>query len=171
MTRVVDDFQMNVPDDFPTAQEDLGAECAKSLALSELTCLSTPEIEGEEETHADLTCPIAAFDVRPLPSSQSQETGGDVDCKGYSKSTVKVLAIIRRDLQPTHDGQQPTMSFARMSQKASRWAASAFFFELLVLGTRDCIKLTQSAAFENIQIQAKPKLWEQGGSVASTMSL
>ncbi|KAI5986010.1 Rec8 like protein-domain-containing protein [Pisolithus marmoratus] len=171
MTGVVDDFQMNVPDDFPTAQEDLGAERAKSLAPSELTRLSTPGIEGEEETHADLTCPIAAFDIRPLPSSQSQETGGDVDRKGHSKNTVKALAIIRRDLQPTHDGQQPAMSFARMSQKASRRAASALFFELLVLGTRDCIKLTQSAAFENIKIQAKPKLWEQGGSVASAMSL
>ncbi|KAI6137801.1 Rec8 like protein-domain-containing protein [Pisolithus thermaeus] len=171
MTGVVDDFQMNVPDDFPTAQEDLGAERAKSLALSELTRLSMPGIEGEEETHADLTCPIAAFDVRPLPSSQSQEAGRDVDRKGYSKNTIKALAVIRRDLQPTHDGQQPAMSFARISQEASRRAASAFFFELLVLGTRDCIKLTQSAAFENIKIQAKPKLWEQGGSVASAMSL
>ncbi|KAI6045908.1 Rec8 like protein-domain-containing protein [Pisolithus marmoratus] len=170
MTGVVDDFQMNVPDDFPTAQEDLGAERAKSLAPSELTRLSTPGIEGEEETHANLTCTIAAFDVRPLPSSQSQETGGDVDRKGYSKNTVKALAIICRDLQPTHDGQQPAMSFARMSQKASRRAVSAFFFELLVLGMHDCIKLTQRAAFENIKIQAKPKLWEQGGSIASAMS-
>lgn len=96
---------------------------------------------------------------------------GDVDSKGYSKNTVKALALIRRDLQPAHGGQEPVMSFARMSQKASRRAASAFFFELLVLGTRDCIKLTQSAAFENIEIRATPKLWEQSGSVASAVSL
>ncbi|KAI6105275.1 Rec8 like protein-domain-containing protein [Pisolithus croceorrhizus] len=171
MTRVVDDFQMNVPDDFPMAQEDLGAERAKSLALSELTHLSTPGIEGEEETHADPTCPIAAFDIRPLPSSQSQEMGGDFDRKGYRKNTVKALAIICRDLQPMHDGQQPAMSFTRMSQKASQWAVSMFFFELRVLGTCDCIKLTQSAAFKNIKIQAKPKLWEKGSSIASAMSL
>ncbi|KIK27723.1 hypothetical protein PISMIDRAFT_674633 [Pisolithus microcarpus 441] len=172
MTGAVDDFQMNVPDEFPMAQEDLGAQRAKSLAPSELTRLSTPGIEGEEEeSYADLTCPIAAFDVRPLPSSQSQEMDGDVDSKGYSKNTVKALALIRRDLQPAHGGQEPVMSFARMSQKASRRAASAFFFELLVLGTRDCIKLTQSAAFENIEIRATPKLWEQSGSVASAVSL
>ncbi|KAI6104497.1 Rec8 like protein-domain-containing protein [Pisolithus croceorrhizus] len=171
MTRVVDDFQMNVPDDFPMAQEDLGAERAKSLALSELTHLSTPGIEGEEETHADPTCPIAAFDIRPLPSSQSQEMGGDFDRKGYRKNTIKALAIICRDLQPMHDGQQPAMSFTRMSQKASQWAASMFFFELRVLGMRNCIKLTQSAAFKNIKIQAKPKLWEKGSSIASAMSL
>ncbi|KAI6021418.1 Rec8 like protein-domain-containing protein [Pisolithus microcarpus] len=142
MTGAVDDFQMNVPDEFPMAQEDLGAQPWPHLSL---TRLSTPGIEGEEEeSYADLTCPIAAFDVRPLPSSQSQEMDGDVDSKGYSKNTVKALALI---------------------------PASAFFFELLVLGTRDCIKLTQSAAFENIEIRATPKLWEQSGSVASAVSL
>ncbi|KAI6040325.1 Rec8 like protein-domain-containing protein [Pisolithus marmoratus] len=172
MTGVVDDFQMDVPDEFPMAQVDLGAERAKSVAPSELTRLSTPGVDGEEEeTYADLACPIAAFDIRPLPSSQSQETDGDVDSKGYSKNTVKALAIIRRELQPMHDRQEPVMSFAKMAQKASRRAASAFFFELLVLGTRDCIQLSQSAAFENIEIQAKPRLWEQGGSIVSGMSL
>ena len=40
------------------------------------------------------------------------------------------------------------MSFAEMSQKATRRAASAFSFELLVLGTRDCIKLSQNSPFE-----------------------
>ncbi|KAI6157783.1 Rec8 like protein-domain-containing protein [Pisolithus tinctorius] len=173
MTGVVDDFQMDVPGEFPTAQEDLRVERARSVAPSELTRLSTPGVEGEEEeSYADLTCPIAAFDVRPLPSTQSQETDGDTDSKGYSKNTVKALAIIRKELQPGHDnGQAAVMSFSKMAQKASRRAASAFFFELLVLGTRDCIKLSQSTAFENIEIRAKPRLWEQGGSIASAMSL
>jgi cohesin complex subunit SCC1 len=44
--------------------------------------------------------------------------------------------------------------------KASRRAASSFFFELLVLGTRDCIQLSQAKPFENIEIRAKGKLWE-----------
>ena len=51
--------------------------------------------------------------------------------------------------------------------QASRRAASAFFFELLVLGTRDCIKLTQSKAFENIEIRGKAKLWESFGDQAA----
>ena len=45
------------------------------------------------------------------------------------------------------------MSFAEMSQKATRRAASAFSFELLVLGTRDCIKLSQNLPFENIEVR------------------
>ena len=34
------------------------------------------------------------------------------------------------------------------------------FFEMLILGSRDCIKLDQKKPYEDISIQAKPKLWE-----------
>lgn len=44
--------------------------------------------------------------------------------------------------------------------QASRRAAASFFFELLVLGTKDCVKLHQEAKFENIEVRAKPKMWE-----------
>jgi cohesin complex subunit SCC1 len=44
--------------------------------------------------------------------------------------------------------------------QASRRAAASFFFELLVLGTRDCVKLEQSGSFKDIGIQGKPKLWQ-----------
>ncbi|KAL4078416.1 Rec8 like protein-domain-containing protein [Scleroderma yunnanense] len=166
MTGGVDDFQLEVPGEFPVAQEDLGTDRARSVAPSELTRLSTPAVDGEEgeESYADLTCPIAAFDTRPSQSSQSQETDGDSEGKGYSKNTVKALAVIRQELQPIDNGEGRVMSFAKMSQKASRRAASAFFFELLVLGTRDCIKLSQSSPFDNIEIRAKNKLWEYQGS-------
>ncbi|KAG6329294.1 hypothetical protein ID866_9793 [Astraeus odoratus] len=166
MTGGLDDFQMDIPSEFPTAQEGLRSERARSAAPSELTRLSTPAVEGEEgeESYADLTCPIATFDVRPSQSSQSDEVEGDVEGKGYSKNTVKALGLIRKELQPMNDSEARVMSFARMSQKASRRAASAFFFELLVLGTRDCVKLSQNAPFENIEIRAKDKLWEYQGS-------
>jgi chromatin segregation and condensation protein Rec8/ScpA/Scc1 (kleisin family) len=45
--------------------------------------------------------------------------------------------------------------------QASRRAASAFFFELLVLGTRDTIKLDQSEAFGDVEIRAKDKLFAE----------
>jgi cohesin complex subunit SCC1 len=45
--------------------------------------------------------------------------------------------------------------------QASRRAAASFFFELLVLGTRDCVQLSQAAPFENIEVFAKDKLWER----------
>lgn len=49
---------------------------------------------------------------------------------------------------------------AERSFQASRRAASSFFFELLVLGTRDCIQVSQKTSFADIQIQAKDRLWE-----------
>lgn len=168
----MDDFRMDVGGEFPVAQDQV-AERARSVAPSERSRMSTPAIEAEEgeETYADVSSAIAVFDVRPSQSSQSQESATDAEGKGYSRNTVKALGIIRKDLQPEDDEEEKTISFAQMSHKASRRAASAFFFELLVLGTRDCIKLSQSAAFENIEVRAKDKLWEhqRHGSTAPSV--
>jgi cohesin complex subunit SCC1 len=56
--------------------------------------------------------------------------------------------------------------------QATRRAAAAFFFELLVLGTRDCVQISQSAPFENIEVRQKAKLWERQrhGSMAPSIS-
>lgn len=172
MTGGMDEFQMDVGGEFPVAHDDLGLEPNKSAA-TEQSRSSTPAVDGEgEETYADLTCPIASFDVRPSPT-QAQEAG-DGEGTGYSKNTVKALGIIRKELKPEdrEDDEEHVMSFRRMTEKASRRAASAFFFELLVLGTRDCVKLSQSAAFENIEVRAKDKLWERQrhGSVAPSIA-
>lgn len=165
-----DDFRMDVGGDFPVSHEEVGPERARSVAPSERSRLSTPAVDVEEGegTYADVSSAIAVFDVR---SSQSQESATDGESKGYSRNTVKALGIIRRELQPEDDEQEKTISFAQVSHKASRRAASAFFFELLVLGTRDCIKLSQDAAFENIEVRAKDKLWEhqRHGSTAPSM--
>lgn len=168
----MDDFRMDVGGEFPVAHDEVGGR-AKSVVPSERSRLSTPAIEAEEGevTYADVSSAIAVFDVRPSQSSQSQESTTDGEGKGYSRNTVKALGIIRRELQPEDDEEEKMISFAQVSHKASRRAASAFFFELLVLGTRDCIKLSQSAPFENIEVRAKDKLWEyqRHGSTAPSM--
>lgn len=174
MTGGLDEFQMDVGGEFPVAHDELGLGQSKGAA-TEQSRSSTPAVDGEEgeETYADLTCPIASFDVRPSPA-QAQEAAGDGEGTGYSKNTVKALGIIRKELKPEdrEDDEERVMSFRRMTEKASRRAASAFFFELLVLGTRDCVKLTQNAAFENIEVHAKDKLWERQrhGSVAPSIA-
>ncbi|CDO75674.1 hypothetical protein BN946_scf184941.g27 [Trametes cinnabarina] len=170
-TGMGEDFQMEIPEyeSGPLGPEAVRAR-SKSLALSELSRLSTPPpdvpLEEGDESHADVTCPIAVFDDR-LESSQAQsqattEVASSDDGKGYSKNTVKALTLIRRELQPSAEApaQDKYLSFNQMSQKASRRAAAAFFFELLVLGTRDCIKLSQPEPFANIEVRAKDKLWD-----------
>ncbi|KAI0705062.1 Rec8 like protein-domain-containing protein [Cerioporus squamosus] len=163
----MEDFQMDIPE-FGGPEGDRAR--SKSLAPSELSRLSTPPpdvFEEGDESHADATCPIAMFDDR-VAASQSQgqsqaPTEASDDGKGYSKNTVKALTVIRRELQPSADEPEADkyMSFNDMAQKASRRAAAAFFFELLVLGTRDCVKLTQPEPFANIEVRAKDKLWER----------
>ncbi|KAH9935672.1 Rec8 like protein-domain-containing protein [Fomitopsis serialis] len=173
----IEDFQL------PEFQMDTGAEMLpevgreRSAVPSELSRLSTPPpdapVEEGEESYADVTCPIAIFDDRTSQQSQSDsQAGASDDGNGYSKNTVKALTVIRKELQPIPgQEQEKAMSFRQMSQKASRRAASSFFFELLVLGTRDCVKLSQAAPFENIEVRAKDKLWERQrhGSVAPSM--
>ncbi|KAH7888711.1 Rec8 like protein-domain-containing protein [Phlebopus sp. FC_14] len=160
----IDDFQMDIGGEFPVAQDEIGTQRAQSTAPSEKSRLSTPAVEGEEshETYADLSSPIAAFDDRPS-QSQSQDSTNENEGKGYSKNTVKALGILRKELQLEDEDEDRVMSFAKMSQKASRRAASAFFFELLVLATRDSIKVSQVSAFENIEVRAKDRLWERRG--------
>ncbi|OCH84666.1 hypothetical protein OBBRIDRAFT_764010 [Obba rivulosa] len=178
VTAGLDDFQMEIPE-FEMALGDVGLEQVreKSLALSALSRLSTPAPDREgDESFADMTSPIAVFDDRAAQSqSQLTESTASEDTKGSSRNTAKALTIVRRELQPTpgeeHD-EEKVMSFKKMSQKASRRAAAAFFFELLVLGTRDCVKLSQAAPFENIEVRAKDKLWERQrhGSVAPSIA-
>ena len=45
--------------------------------------------------------------------------------------------------------------------QASRRAAASFFFEMLVLATRDCVQVSQPSQFGNIEVRAKDKLWER----------
>ncbi|KDQ21506.1 hypothetical protein BOTBODRAFT_25950 [Botryobasidium botryosum FD-172 SS1] len=147
---------------------DIGPEAAKSR-------LSTPALGDLEEeatgdvAYAEHECPIAVFDTRSKGSqedsqepSQAGETpeAEDQPEKGFSKNTIRAVSIIKKELAVMPEGEEKVLSFARVSEKASRRAASAFFFELLVLGTRDCLKVDQAGPFENIEVRAKPKLWE-----------
>lgn len=164
-----DDFQMNVPDFDIPAMPDVQPDRARSVsaAPSQRSRLSTPALDNaifddERETYADLSCPIALFDERGSQSQRDSDSQSDgkSDGKDYSRNTVKALTVIRKELQvETDEDEDKVMSFNKMSEKASRRAAASFFFELLVLSTRDCVKLSQSGPFENIEVRAKDKLW------------
>ena len=120
----VEDFRMDIPE-FQGPEEH--RERSKSLAPSELTRLSEPPpdlfLEEGDESHADVTCPIALFDDRTVASqsqapSQAPSEPSDYG-KGYSKNTVKALAVIRRELQPNPEEPEEDkyMSFNNMAQK------------------------------------------------------
>lgn len=158
----VDDYQLHVPD-FDAS----GERRDQSAGLSDLSRLSTPGVDEAfpndgDDRLVDSACPLSIFDVRQ--STQTQEVDkDDQEGKGYSKNTVKALGLLRRELEHAvgETMGDTKLSFNRISDKASRRAAASFFFELLVIGTRDCVTLAQAGSFENIEVSAKPKLWDQ----------
>ncbi|KAJ3752963.1 Rec8 like protein-domain-containing protein [Lentinula raphanica] len=160
---LIDDFQLDVPQ-FDPANVDLDRARSKSAAPSQHSRLSTPAIDGVipeegDDNDANVTSLISAFDAQ----TQTQASGtGDVHAvESYSKNTVKAISVVRKELRPIEgDAEEKVLSFKKMADKASRRAAASFFFELLVLSTRDCISVQQNAPFENIEVRAKDKLWE-----------
>ncbi|KAI9635449.1 Rec8 like protein-domain-containing protein [Dioszegia hungarica] len=80
---------------------------------------------------------------------------------GYSKNTGMAMGLLRRELEVIEGEAAKKVEFDQIAQKASKRAAATFFFELLVLGTRDCVKLEQKKPFEGIEVRGKEKLWEE----------
>ncbi|KAG8680487.1 sister chromatid cohesion protein 1 [Ceratobasidium sp. 395] len=136
---------------------------AQSLVDDEVRSrYSTP---GLGRSFDDTECAIAGFDHRVKGAeSQTQPSESEVSSgskvKGVSKNTAMAIQLLQDRLQPD-EGEEKVVSFAQVSNKASRRAASSFFFELLLLSTRDCVKVAQGDAFTNIEVRAKDKLWEQ----------
>ncbi|KAJ1304775.1 hypothetical protein OPQ81_005911 [Rhizoctonia solani] len=146
-------------------QPSLPKSRAQSLAADDevRSRYSTP---GPGRAFEDVECPIAGFDHRAKGAeSQTQtsesEVAGEGQIKGVSKNTAKALALLQDQLRPDETGEEKVLSFAQVSTKATRRAASAFFFELLLLSTRDCIRVSQESEFANIEVRAKDRLWEQ----------
>jgi len=145
---------------------------------------STPGVADDigMEAYDSQSCTIGLFDIRSSRDSkgetqtQTQEAEDiersteQVQSKGYSKNTVKAIAVVRKGLEAEPE-EDKYLSFNKISENASRRAASAFFFELLVLSTRDCVKITQSGSFENIEIRPKDKLYESLGTGAPPVSV
>ena len=111
--------------DFEMGGADIDYQRSKSVALSRM---STPTPEGnavgDDETYADLICPISIFDEKSqlqsqamLEKEEAEATAGDK--RGYSKNTMKALGIVRKELHPTagHEGQEKFVSFKRISHK------------------------------------------------------
>jgi len=140
---------------------------------------STPGMRGDEdlgglESYDAQSCSIGIFDMRSkegeaqgatqtqsLETEEIERSTEQVQSKGYSKNTVKAIGVIRKGLEAEEgEGNEKYLSFNKVAEKASRRAASAFFFELLVLTTRDCVNVSQAASFGNIEIRGKEKLWE-----------
>ena len=76
-----------------------------------------------------------------------------------------------RFVEVDEETEEKKLSFAKISTNASRRAAAGFFFEMLVLGTKDCVKLQQDEAYGDIKVSAKDKLWNASAPATQATQL
>ncbi|BEJ15172.1 hypothetical protein CspHIS471_0409390 [Cutaneotrichosporon sp. HIS471] len=112
--------------------------------------------------------PLAIFDGGE--SSQGSQFGKDTG--GFSKTTGMAMGVLRREIEAIEStlGEGEGVTFARVARGATKRAASQFFFELLVLGTRDAVGLKQDRPYGDIEVVPRPKLWETGAREAVVAS-
>lgn len=123
---------------------------------------------------ADGSHPLAQFDTRTMnsqgdlesqvsdlgtPRKPGTQTEEEMGAGGFSKNTALAMGVLRRELDAI-EAEDKVVHFNSVAKGASKRAASAMFFELLVLGTRDCVVLEQERAFGNIDVRAKERLYE-----------
>ncbi|KAJ1033044.1 hypothetical protein NDA16_000323 [Ustilago loliicola] len=174
-------------------------EANETGRLPALSRLSTPDIDdgGLDSLAVSSSNPLAVFDTRPADETQSAaheeaasvlraSEDAEASTQGWAKSTVRALRIVRSQLSPSaaateeepsqsrfvevdEETEEKKLSFQKISNNASRRAAAGFFFEMLVLGTKDCVKLQQDEAYGDIKVTAKEKLWN-ANTVASQVA-
>ncbi|GAA5910971.1 hypothetical protein JCM5296_005678 [Sporobolomyces johnsonii] len=94
--------------------------------------------------------------------TQTQKSGS---VSLQSRNTRKAVRVIKEQLELEEQLEEQAVGekkveFNKVAEKASRRAASSFFFELLVLSSADVVKLKQQDAYGNIEVRATDKLRE-----------
>ncbi|CAK9780140.1 hypothetical protein CC85DRAFT_285433 [Cutaneotrichosporon oleaginosum] len=115
--------------------------------------------------------PLAIFDGGESAVG-SQFTGTGKGTGGFSKTTGMAMGVLRREIEAIEStlSEGEGVTFTRVARGATKRAASQFFFELLVLGTRDAVGLKQEQAFGDIEVVPRPGLWETGARGAEGVS-
>ncbi|ODN96400.1 hypothetical protein L198_04114 [Cryptococcus wingfieldii CBS 7118] len=171
---VADDYDMSfdvdpMDGDMP-AMSPLGyrASRAPSLALSRAESIAHEIQYGVDS--GDFT--LAMFDSRHAAGSQLSQTtspGGVGDGSlgaPQGRNSSMAMGLLRKEISAIDEGEKE-VSFEKLANNATKRAASAFFFEMLSLGTRDCVKLEQPEPFGDIKISGKDKLWPASSQIPS----
>ncbi|PWN25076.1 hypothetical protein BDZ90DRAFT_228478 [Jaminaea rosea] len=134
----------------PSNLDDLDA--ADSLTPTSSKLLAAFEARPAD---AEAQTPLAAAAAAEEASSTRAATA-----QGWSKNTVRAQRVIRSQLERSAEGRErATLSVDEVSKNASRRAAAGFFFELLVLGTKDQVVLEQDEAYGDVRVRGKEGLW------------
>ncbi|GMK59498.1 hypothetical protein CspeluHIS016_0801040 [Cutaneotrichosporon spelunceum] len=151
---------------FESFEPALDVDLDMPLDLERRSATREPSLALPREASAplaDRTHPLAVFDTRTLSSQATQVTqDSDHETDGFSRNTALAMGVLRRELDAIEagpGGEDKRVSFTSLAAGASKRAASAMFFELLVLGTRDAVVLHQEDAYGGIEVTPKARLY------------
>ena len=126
--------------------------------------------EAEVSFMLDENAPAAATTepaslINPNDSFVSTVAANVADASegSFSRNTLKTISLLRKQFQVDRNaGREEKMAFGEIAQGAKRADAAKFFFELLVLKTRDYVDVEQDLgqAFGEITIRPQAKLFE-----------
>ncbi|WVW78759.1 hypothetical protein I302_100720 [Kwoniella bestiolae CBS 10118] len=154
----------------PRAQRVVPREREPSIAPSRAESIAREIQYGGEAGEFTLsmfdsrTSAAAREEFSQLSQSQlSTPTKGSekTTASGFSKNTSMAMGLLRKEIDAIEE-EDKVVSFDKLAEKSTKRAASSFFFELLVLGTRDCVKLEQTSPYQDIKVRGKEKLWPEG---------
>lgn len=121
--------------------------------------ISSPPLERQSlSTQASVLSLGAVNDLesdflsKQSTTTDRQEQGSDLisSSSKWHSNTVKVLEIIKREMEKTDDN---TLSFQSLTKGCRRRTASGFFFELLQLKTWDFIEVNQQESYGDILVR------------------
>ncbi|GAA5950811.1 hypothetical protein JCM3765_004598 [Sporobolomyces pararoseus] len=131
-----------------------GRTVASSTSVATLTPSRSQAFSQSLATEAEEAAAGAS-----LGDSLTQKSGS---ISLQSKNTRKAVKVIQEQLEEVEElgVEDKKVEFNKVAEKASRRAASSFFFELLVLSSADVVKIKQKEAFGDIQVRGTDKLRE-----------
>lgn len=169
--------QLEIPQDDEGFQMDAGADDFGATVHSDGF-----QPQQEDDIHEDYDEPPVNFDITEAPLLHPSQSGA------VALGTKKMVHMLREHFAPEHPktaNEPPTPSkrvkasalFTDLcpEKRTSRQDATKMFFELLVLGTKDAIKVEQESKAIGIPIRVRGKrgLWgdwaelQSGGEIAS----
>ncbi|GAA6013625.1 hypothetical protein JCM11491_002730 [Sporobolomyces phaffii] len=137
--------------------DELGS--GRTVASSHSIASVTPSRSQAASQSLATEAEEAAAGAASQGGSMTQKTGR---ISLQSKNTRKAVQVIQEQLADEEEKgvEDKKVEFNKVAEKASRRAASSFFFELLVLSSADVVKIKQREAFGDIHVRGTDKLTE-----------
>ncbi|KAK9710513.1 sister chromatid cohesion protein 1 [Basidiobolus ranarum] len=155
---------------FPEMEEPISMlpEEVFQEAVPEVPGSPMPLMEDKEQTiiSEQFSGGLGRSEMFDAEEIEEPEAGTDA---AFSKSTVKAMHLLRSEIQKAADPgmeKSTNLKYKNIAGNATRTDAVKLFFELLVLSTKNVVKVKQDEPYGDIDITLKDKLFENTTIIA-----